>query len=101
MKRLWIPLSTILVLSIASWATAAGPVPADDSADRLVQGTILTISPITGDLMLSQDEGTVIVVYGIDPATLQDLVAGDRVTVLLGANSVVREVARSESQNGH
>ncbi len=80
---------------IASWATAAGPMPADDPPERLIQGTILTISPITGDLMLSQDQGTVIVLDGIDAATLRDLVAGDRVTVRLGANSKVRQVDRS------
>ncbi len=81
---------------IASWASAAGPVPADDPPERLVEGTILTISPITGDLMLSQDEGSVVVIYGIDPAALQELVAGDRVTIRLGANSEVRAVARND-----
>ncbi len=81
---------------IASWAIAAGPVPADDPPERLVEGTILTISPITGDLMLSQDEGSVVVIYGIDPAALQELVAGDRVTIRLGANSEVRAVARND-----
>ena len=81
---------------IASWASAAGPVPADDPPDRLVEGTILTVSPITGDLMLSQDEGSVVVIYGIDPAALQELVAGDRVTIRLGANSEVRAVARND-----
>lgn len=81
---------------IASWLVAAGPVPADDPPDRLVHGTILTISPVTGDLMLSQDEGTVIVLYGINPVTLRELVAGDRVTVQLGANAEVRAVARSD-----
>ncbi len=86
----------VTILLIASWASAAGPVPADDPPDRLVQGTILTISAVTGDLMLSQDEGSVIVIYGIDPAALQKLVAGDRVTVRLGANSEVRAVARND-----
>ena len=81
---------------VASWASAAGPVPADDPPERLVEGTILTISPITGDLMLSQDEGSVVVIYGIDPAALQELVAGDRVTIRLGANSEVRAVARND-----
>ncbi|MDJ0811561.1 MAG: hypothetical protein QNJ48_07195 [Desulfobacterales bacterium] len=70
--------------------------PADDPPERLVEGTILTISPITGDLMLSQDEGSVVVIYGIDPAALQELVAGDRVTIRLGANSEVRAVARND-----
>ncbi len=70
--------------------------PGDDGPERLVQGTILTISLITGDLMLSQDQGTVVVIYGIDPAVLRDLVAGDRVTVRLGADSKVRGVARSD-----
>ncbi len=75
---------------------AAEPVPPDDSSDRLVSGTILAISHITGDLMLSQDEGTVIVLYGIDPSTLRELGAGDRVTVRLGGNDEVREVARMD-----
>ena len=86
----------VVVLLIISRGTAAEPVPADDPSDRLVSGTILSISYVTGDLMLSPDEGTVIVLYGIDAATLRGLGAGDRVTVRLGANSEVRAVARRE-----
>lgn len=85
-----------VVLLIISRAIAAEPVPADDSPDRLVSGTILSISYVTGDLLLSPDEGTVIVLYGIDAAALRGLGAGDRVTVRLGTNSEVREVARKE-----
>ncbi len=96
MKKLKVPVWIVTILLIASWASAAGPVPADDPPERLVEGTILTISPITGDLMLSQDEGSVVVIYGIDPAALQELVAGDRVTIRLGANSEVRAVARND-----
>ena len=96
MKKLKVPVWIVTILLIASWASAAGPVPADDPPERLVEGTILTISPITGDLMLSQDEGSVVVIYGIDPAALQVLVAGDRVTIRLGANSEVRAVARND-----
>ena len=96
MKKLKVPAWMVTILLIASWASAAGPVPADDPPDRLVEGTILTVSPITGDLMLSQDEGSVVVIYGIDPAALQELVAGDRVTIWLAANSEVREVARND-----
>ena len=84
MKRLRIPIWTVVILLIASGASAAGPVPADDPADRLVEGTILTISPITGDLLLSQNQGTVIVIYGIDPERLKD------------RDSQVHEVARSD-----
>ena len=96
MRKLKIPTWMVTILLIASWVSAAGPVPAADPPDRLVEGTVLTISPVTGDLMLSQDEGSVVVIYGIDPAALQELVAGDRVTVRLGANSEVREVARND-----
>ncbi len=81
---------------IASGASAAGPVPADDPPDRLVEGTILTISPITGDLLLSQSQGTVIVIYGIDPERLKDLMVGDRITLRLGRDSQVHAVARSD-----
>ena len=85
-----------VVLLIISRVIAEEPVPADDPSDRLVSGTILSISYVTGDMMLSPDEGTVIVLYGIDAAALGDLSAGDRVTVRLGANSEVRAVARRE-----
>jgi hypothetical protein len=44
--------------------------------------------------MLGQDEGTVVVLNGIDPVTLKALGAGDRVAVRLGANFEVRQVAR-------
>jgi hypothetical protein len=71
-------------------------VPADDPPDRQVKGTILTISPITGDLLLSQNQGSVIVIYGIDPERLKGLMVGDRITVRLGKDSRVHEVARSD-----
>ncbi len=96
MKRLSIPIWTVVILLIASGAIAAGPVPAADPPERLVQGTILTIGPITGDLLLSQNQGTVIVIYGIDPKRLEGLMVGDRVTVRLGADSCVQEVARND-----
>ena len=86
----------VVILLIASGAIAAGPVPADDPPDRLVKGTILTISPITGDLLLSQNQGSVIVIYGIDPERLKGLMVGDRITVRLGRDSRVHEVARSD-----
>ncbi|MDJ0720055.1 MAG: hypothetical protein QNJ04_00390 [Desulfobacterales bacterium] len=70
--------------------------PADNPPERLVEGTILTISPITGDLLLSQSQGSVVVIYGIDPERLKGLMVGDRVTVRLGKDSRVHEVARSE-----
>ena len=96
MKRLRIPIWTVVILLIASGASAAGPGPADDPPDSLVEGTILTISPITGDLLLSQHQGSVIVIYGIDPERLKGLMVGDRVTVRLGRDSKVHEVARND-----
>lgn len=85
-----------VVLLIISRVIAAESVPADNPPDRLVSGTILSISYVTGDLLLSRDEGTVIVLYGIDAAALRGLGVGDRVTVRLNANLEVREVARRE-----
>ncbi len=85
-----------VVLLTISQAIAAEPVPAGDPPDRLVSGTILSISYTTGDLLLSPDEGTVIVLYGLDAAALRGLSAGDRVSIRLGADSEVREVARIE-----
>lgn len=96
MKRLRIPIWVVVILLIALGAIAAGPVPADNPPERLVEGTILTISPITGDLLLSQSQGSVVVIYGIDPERLKGLMVGDRVTVRLGKDSRVHEVARSE-----
>ena len=89
-------MTMFVVLLIISRAIAAEPVPAGDPPDRLVCGTILSISYTTGDLLLSPDEGTVIVLYGIDSAALRDLSAGDRVSIRLGADAEVREVARIE-----
>ncbi len=86
----------VVILLIASGAIAAEPVPADEPSDRLLEGTILTISPITGDLLLSQNEGSVIVIYGMDPERLNGLMVGDRITVRLGRDSRVQEVARSD-----
>ena len=86
----------VVILLIALGVIAAGPVPADNPPERLVEGTILTISPITGDLLLSQNQGSVVVIYGIDPERLKGLMVGDRVTVRLGKDSRVHEVARSD-----
>ncbi|MDJ0812027.1 MAG: hypothetical protein QNJ01_18115 [Desulfobacterales bacterium] len=89
-------MTMFMVLLIISRAIAAEPVPVGDPTDRLVCGTILSISYTTGDLLLSPDEGTVLVLYGIDSAALRDLSAGDRVRIRLGADAEVREVARIE-----
>ena len=94
MKGLNVLITMFVVLLIISRAIAAEPVPGADPPDRRVSGTILSISHTTGDLMLSPDEGTVIVIDGIDAAALKGLSAGDRVSILLGADSKVREVAR-------
>ncbi|MGD8267793.1 MAG: hypothetical protein PVF55_06475 [Desulfobacterales bacterium] len=96
MKGLSILMPTFVVLLIISRVIAAEPVPADDPPDRLISGTILSISYVTGDLLLSPDEGTVIILYGVDASALRGLGAGDRITVRLGADSEVREVARKE-----
>jgi hypothetical protein len=79
---------------------AVGSAPADNPPDQRVQGTILSISHVTGDLLLSLDEGTVLVLYGIDRDRLWELAAGDRVTLRLGGNAEVQGVDRIDLQAG-
>lgn len=48
------------------------------------EGTVLSVGYATGDMLLSQDEGPVLVFYGIKPADLKWVGAGDRVKVTYG-----------------
>ena len=51
-----------------------------------VKGTVLSVGYPTGDILLSQDEGPVMVFYGVTPEDLRWVGAGDRVEVTYAKN---------------
>jgi hypothetical protein len=61
---------------------------------QAVTGTILSVSYATGDILISQDSGSLLALYGINRDRLRDIGAGDRVTVIFGENLEVAAIER-------
>ena len=69
--------------------------PADDGCQH-VTGTILSVSYATGEILIYQDSGSLLALYGIHRSRLRDIGAGDRVTVTFGENLEVASIERLE-----
>jgi len=69
------------------------PGPVDDGGKH-VTGTILSVSYATGEILICQDSGSVIALYGIHRSRLRDIGAGDRVAVTFGENLEVAAIER-------
>lgn len=88
---LWL---AVLVIS------AFGPASADDTPDpreeasRSVTGIILSVSYATGDMLIYQDRGSVIALYGLKRSGLRDIGAGDQVAVTFGADLEVERIQK-------
>jgi hypothetical protein len=81
-------------LTVSAPAAAAdAPAKAAD-APQAVTGTILSVSYATGDILIYQDSGSVLALYGLDRARLRDIGAGDRVAVTFGENLEVAAIER-------
>ena len=85
---------TIISL-IASAPAVAGDqtAPADDGCQH-VTGTILSVSYATGEILIYQDSGSLLALYGVHRARLRDIGAGDRVAVTFGENLEVAAIER-------
>lgn len=69
------------------------PAPADNGGKH-VTGTILSVSYTTGDILISEDSGSLLALYGIHRSRLRDIGAGDRVAVTFGENLEVAAIER-------
>jgi aconitase B len=96
--------ATITVLLAASILTAFGPAAADSGAvpaeeeAKAITGMILSVNYATGDLLVYQDSGSVIALYGLNRSGLRDIGAGDRVTVIFGPNLEVVQIQKMAVQ---
>lgn len=88
------------MLLAASILTAFGPAVADSGADpaedeaKAITGMILSLSYVTGDMLVYQDSGSVIALYGLNRSGLRDIGAGDRVTVTFGPDLEVVQIRK-------
>jgi len=88
-------MTVMLVASVPTVADDASRAP-DTVGPKHVTGTILTVSYTTGDILIYQDSGTGIALYGIHHTRLRDIGAGDRVAVAFGENLEVATIERIE-----
>jgi hypothetical protein len=70
--------------------TSSAPAPSSNA----ITGTILAVSHVTGDILISQDSGSLLALYGINRDRLRDIGAGDRVAVTFGENLEVAAIER-------
>ena len=90
----------MVFILVATILTASAPAVAGESpakavgAPQAVTGTILSVSYATGDILIYQDSGSVLALYGLDRARLRDIGAGDRVVVTFGENLEVAAIER-------
>jgi len=85
------------MILMASAPAVAGDqgAPADDG-NKHVTGTILSVSYATGEILICQDSGSLLALYGIQRTRLRDIGAGDRVAVTFGENLEVAAIKRLE-----
>jgi hypothetical protein len=85
------------MIMVASAPAVAGDqgIPADDGSKH-VTGTILSVSYATGEILIYQDSGSLLALYGIQRRRLRDIGAGDRVAVTFGENLEVAAIERLE-----
>lgn len=82
-----------IILAAAATAAAETPPTATDDG-RTITGTILSVSYATGDILLYQDGGSLLTLYGLKQSRLRDIGAGDRVIVTVRENLEVATIER-------
>jgi aconitase B len=75
-------------------AAAGESHPTANDTTQAVTGTILSVSYATGDILICQDSGSLLALYGLNRARLRDIGAGDRVSVTFGENLEVSAIER-------
>lgn len=83
----------MILMASAPAVAADQPDPADDGR-RHVTGTILSVGYATGDILIYQDSGSLLALYGIHRSRLRDIGAGDRVAVTFGENLEVAAIEK-------
>lgn len=94
MKKTIIFLLLAIILLAATPTAAAEIPPTATDNNRAVTGTILSVSYATGDILLYQDNGSLLALYGLERSRLRDIGAGDRVTVTFKENLEVAAIER-------
>lgn len=85
----------VMAILLAATPTASAEAPRTATAsNRAVTGTILSVSYATGDILIYQDSGSLLAVYGLKRSRLRDIGAGDRVAVTFGENLEVATIER-------
>jgi len=79
-------------------AVADDQVASADDNSKHVTGTILSVSYATGEMLIYQDSGSLLALYGIQRQRLRDIGAGDRVAVTFDENLEVAAIERLELQ---
>jgi hypothetical protein len=84
-----------MTMLVASTPAVAGEqtAPADEGRNH-VTGTILSVSYATGEILIYQDSGSLLALYGVHRRRLRDIGAGDRVSVTFGENLEVASIER-------
>lgn len=85
----------VMAILLAATPTASAEAPRTATAsNRAVTGTILSVSYATGDILLYQDNGSLLALYGLKRSRLRDIGAGDRVAVTFRENLEVATIER-------
>jgi hypothetical protein len=91
------PIVFLLMAAILLTATRAATDETSSppkASNNAITGTILAVSHVTGDILISQDSGSLMALYGINRDRLRDIGAGDRVAVTFGENLEVAAIER-------
>ena len=91
MVVLWLVVSIMMAFGPA--VADDGPAPGEE-AHRSITGIILSVSYATGDMLIYQDSGSVIALYGLHRSRLRDIGAGDRVAVTFGTDLEVMHIRK-------
>lgn len=84
-----------MAILLAATPTASAEAPRTATAsNRAVTGTILSVSYATGDILIYQDSGSLLAIYGLKRSRLRDIGAGDRVAVTFRENLEVATIER-------
>jgi hypothetical protein len=94
MKASIVFLLMMAILLAAMPAPAAEQLPTATDNNRAVTGTILSVSYATGDILIYQDSGSLLALYGLQRSRLRNIGAGDRVAVTFRENLEVAAIER-------
>ena len=86
-------LMTTILLAATPVAASETP-PTITDHNQAITGTILSVNYASGDILLYQDGGSLLTLYGLERRRLRNIGAGDRVTVTLRENLKVVAIER-------